>query len=492
MATTSATNLATTSSSSFVTPAQLKASNKSNAQAIMTKLGAGSGVDVASLAQNLVDAERVPKENAINSKIAKSEAKISGFGAISYMLGQVKTAFEALNDKTDYTGVTASVDNASAVSATAGPSATEGSHELVVTALAKAQRSISGSFALSTTSLNSGSSMTLTLANGSGTTSTISVAAGKDTPQGVVDAINLANKGVKAQLVYSGANDPSPYKILLTGATGSANQFTLSDADNALSFTNTQTAQDSSFTIDGVAYTRSGNNVSDALEGVTLNIRSLATSNIQLSRDTTDLTAKINTLVIAYNDTQSLLNEVSNSKSTLETYGGSLPNDSLASSLKGQLRTMFMATSNSTSNGITALRDLGVTIDQKGVMSVDPVKLDSKLKSNFDDVVTMFTANRSNTSQYSVEKIALADDSVRSLAKMLRTTGDLSYQTRNANTQITTYKEALDKLNTRMETLLARYNKQFASMDSMVGSSNATKSNLTSTFAGMMAAYTKN
>jgi flagellar capping protein FliD len=43
-----------------------------------------------------------------------------------------------------------------------------------------------------------------------------------------------------------------------------------------------------------------------------------------------------------------------------------------------------------------------------------------------------------------------------------------------------------------METLLARYNKQFASMDSMVGSSNATKSNLTSTFAGMMASYTKN
>ena len=492
MATTSATTVATTSSSSFVTPSQLKASNKTNAQAIMTKLGAGSGVDVASLAQNLVDAERVPKENAINAKIAKSEAKISGYGAISYMLGQVKTAFEALNDKTDYTGVTASVDNASAVSATAGPSSTEGSHELVVTALAKAQRSISSSFALSTTSLNSGSSMTLTLANGSGTTSTISVAAGKDTPQGVVDAINLANKGVKAQLVYSGANDASPYKILLTGTTGSANQFTLSDADNALSFTNTQTAQDSSFTIDGVAYTRSGNNVSDALEGVTLNMRSLATSNIQLSRDTTDLTAKINTLVIAYNDTQSLLNEVSNSKSTLETYGGSLPNDSLASSLKGQLRTMFMATSNSTSNGITALRDLGVTIDQKGVMSVDAVKLDSKLKSNFDDVVTMFTANRSNTSQYSVEKIALADDSVRSLAKMLRTTGDLSYQTRNANTQITTYKEALDKLNARMETLLARYNKQFASMDSMVGSSNATKSNLTSTFAGMMAAYTKN
>lgn len=486
------TTSATTASNNLLTTAQIQASNKSNAQAIMTKLGAGSGVDVTSLAQNLVDAERVPKENQINAKIAKQEAKVSGYAAVSYMLTQVKSAFEALNDKTDYAGITASVDNASAFTATAGPSAIEGSHELVVTSLAKAQRSISGSYALSTDSLNGGAAMSLSLVTASGSTSTISVTAGSDTPQGVVDAINLANKGVKAQLVYTGSSDATPYKILLTGTTGSDNQFTLTDASGNLSFTNTQAAQNSAFSIDGIQYSRSGNNVSDALEGVTLNMRSVASTNIQLSRDTTDLTTKINNLVTAYNDTQSLLTEAANPKSTLETYGATLVNDSLVTALKTKLRSMFMDTSNSTSNGVTALRDIGISIDQKGVMSVDATKLDTKLKSNFDDVVTMFTANRSNTSEYSVENIALANDAVRSLAKMLRSTGDLTYQTRNANTQISKYKEDLDKLNTRMETLLARYNRQFAVMDSMVGSSNATKSSLTSTFAGMMAAYTKN
>jgi len=76
MATTSVSNTGTTAASqSTITAAQLKAANKANSQQIMTKLGAGSGVDVASLAQNLVDAERVPKENAINAKIAKSEAR---------------------------------------------------------------------------------------------------------------------------------------------------------------------------------------------------------------------------------------------------------------------------------------------------------------------------------------------------------------------------------------------------------------------------------
>ena len=489
MATTPVSNTGNTAASqSSITAAQLKASNKSNAQQIMTKLGAGSGVDVASLAQNLVDAERVPKENAINAKIAKSEGKVSGYAAVSFMLGEVKKAFESLNDKTDYGGITATVDNTSGFSATAGPSAGEGVHELSVTALAKAQRSLSGSYTSATTSLNAGQGMSLSLAI-NGSTKTISVAAGSDTPQGVVDAINQANPGVSAQLVYTGSADANPYKIMVTGSTGTVNAFTLTDGSGNLSFANTQTAQDAAFTVDGIAYTRSSNTVSDALEGVTLNMRAVASTNIQLSRDTTDLSAKINNLITAYNDTQNLLTEASNPKSTMDIYGASLVGDPLVNSLKNKLRSMFMDNSNASSNGIKALRDIGVTIDQKGVMSVDAVKLDIKLKSNYSDVVTMFTANRSNTSVYSVEKIALANDSVRNLDKMLRTTGDLSYQTRNANAQITRYKEDLDKLNTRMESLLARYNKQFASMESMVGSNNAMKSSLKSSFDGMMSAY---
>jgi flagellar capping protein FliD len=42
-----------------------------------------------------------------------------------------------------------------------------------------------------------------------------------------------------------------------------------------------------------------------------------------------------------------------------------------------------------------------------------------------------------------------------------------------------------------METLLQRYNQQFAAMESLVGSVNAQKTSLKSTFEGMMAAYTK-
>ena len=56
---------------------------------IVNTLGAGSGIDVKALAQGLVDAEKIPRKERIDAKIAKTEAKITGFSAI--------TAFRPLN-----------------------------------------------------------------------------------------------------------------------------------------------------------------------------------------------------------------------------------------------------------------------------------------------------------------------------------------------------------------------------------------------------------
>jgi hypothetical protein len=55
---------------------------------------------------------------------------------------------------------------------------------------------------------------------------------------------------------------------------------------------------------------------------------------------------------------------------------------------------------------------------------------------------------------------------------------------------VTTYKEELEKLDARMTLLLSRYNKQFGSMESLVGQSKSLKTSLQSTFEGMMSVYT--
>jgi len=64
--------------------------------------------------------------------------------------------------------------------------------------------------------------------------------------------------------------------------------------------------------------------------------------------------------------------------------------------------------------------------------------------------------------------------------------------TENANTQNSRYQQDLTKLQTRMDALLVRYQKQLASMDSLVGQTNTQKTSLKSTFEGMMSVYTNN
>jgi flagellar hook-associated protein 2 len=136
------------------------------------------------------------------------------------------------------------------------------------------------------------------------------------------------------------------------------------------------------------------------------------------------------------------------------------------------------------------LWQVGIKIDEKGVMSVDATKLDSALQNNFDDVVKSFTGNFEGLSQYSTQKAGFAGDGVRKLAALVGPTGPMLSQSNNADTQNTKYKDDLSKLDTRMSALLVRYTKQFATMNSLVGSVNSQKTSLKATFDGMMASYT--
>lgn len=719
--TTAATSSALSSSTAAAlasTPAAVAAANKAAAQKLISSLGAGSGVDVASLAQNLVDAEGTPQKNAINAKITKNEARISGYSAMSYVLSQVNTAMTALKDQNSFNALSAVNTNTSAFSVTTSASAAVGSHDVEVLRLAKAQRTVSGGFALPSISLNGGKAMSVSLylgakptmtsvpgiapvtensavtfkpltagqtvtvagltftagANGStaaevaaafasltsgasfttstmastgsvqgtltnfssgavsgntitftnatpssntspdivistdgsaptvstqqgvtptrqtatvsftallpgqsvsiaglkytattatsasevaaafsglaggatssttapkgtftgtltdfsasadmgtgsliftssstGVTPTLSMESastplqltdGKDTPQDVVNAINNASLGIKAQLVNTGDGSSNPYQIILNGQAGAANVFSISTdyglgtGSPGLNFASNgsnQTASDAVVKVDGISYTRNTNTLTDVVPGLTLNLKGLTNgtaASVDLTRDTTPIKDKITALVSAYNDAISIFGAVSDPKSTLDTYGATLVGDSTVRSVKQQLRGMFTGSSSTPGTTVNALWQLGISIDQTGAMSVDSTKLDTALTNNFDDVVKAFTGNQNGLSVYSTLPAGIAGDAVKKLTNLLGSNGALLAQSESANTQNTKYKDDLSKLQTRMDSLLKRYQKQFASMDSLVGTVNSQKTSLKSTFDGMMASLT--
>ena len=134
----------------------------------ISALGAGSGVDVKSLATSLVDAERAPRKSAIEAKIKKSESGISGYGAIKFVLNDLKTAFSNIKDQSAFNTVIPRVSQSSAISVTTSATATAGNHTVSVSNLAKAQRSVSDAagFASPVTSLNNGEAFSLMLKKG--------------------------------------------------------------------------------------------------------------------------------------------------------------------------------------------------------------------------------------------------------------------------------------------------------------------------------------
>jgi flagellar hook-associated protein 2 len=227
--------------------------------------------------------------------------------------------------------------------------------------------------------------------------------------------------------------------------------------------------------------------VGDALTGVTLNLKAVGSSSIDLTRDNSGLMTKVQDVMTAYNDAMSMLNVLSDPKSTVDTYGGALVGDSMVRTVREQLRNLMFTDSSASTSGssIKSVRDLGISIDMKGTMTLDNAKLTDSLTNHFDEVVTAMTGDMNDLGEYSTAPAGIAGDASRALTKLLKTSGPIKTLSANTTAQNTKYQEDLTNLQTRMDALLVRYQKQFANMDSMVGRTNSLKTSLKGTFDGM-------
>jgi flagellar hook-associated protein 2 len=315
-----------------------------------------------------------------------------------------------------------------------------------------------------------------------------------DTPAGLVSAINASNRGFKAQLINDGSS-ASPYKVIIMGATGATEGFSMaSTSATDLGFTTAAgyAASDAQVTVDGISYKRKTNTITDIVTGLTLDLKatSATAASVVVTRDVADIKTKLKALVVAYNDFNDIANQTTNPKSTLETYGATLVGDSTVRMVRQQIRTLIFSQSSTPGSSIKSLGDMGYSLNEKGVLSLDDAKLDKVLASNFDDVTKVLTGGYNKLSTYSTAPAGIAGDAFKKLTNLLASTGPLMTKSENANTENNKYQSQLAKLQLRMDALLARYQKQFASMDSLVGSVNSQKTSLKATFDGMMAAYT--
>ena len=251
--------------------------------------------------------------------------------------------------------------------------------------------------------------------------------------------------------------------------------------------------------VNGIAITASSNRITDAIAGTTLELFTTTATDtngqavaarLDFTRDTSAVKTKIQALVTAYNDANTMLGVVSDPKSTVATYGATLVGNNFISQIRSTIRGLITTDSNTPSGGLAAFRDLGLTFDKTGKLQRDATKLDSALQNKFDNVVTLLTANQEKLSVTSASPAGVAGEAVKKLSSMVDVTAPITTQNNNQTTKITAYKKELEKLEARMSAMLTRYNKEFAAMDTIVGQSKSLQTGLKSTFEGMMSAYT--
>jgi flagellar hook-associated protein 2 len=475
---------------------------------ILTSMSSGSGIDITKLARDLADVEKEPKENRITTAKTASEAKISAYAVLKFNVNQLVGVFNSLNDENELAtpSASSSYDLKVKVSSTNG-STPSGNYDFSVSSLAAAQRNISNQFSSASESLNSGGAFSLSITTASGTSNTVSIAAGADTPQGIVSAINAANLDVAAALVAESDGTSPNYRVVLTGQTGSSNGFTvsstLSDADlgfhdssngnsqTAGGINSQQSSADASISFNGLALTRSSNVLTDVIEGATVNLLDAHSSgdstSITIASDRTTLKDKLQTLVSAYNDLRFALDEISDPESEEEEVGGALARDiSIIRTVKDTIYRAITQDSSTASGSLNGLRDIGFNFSLSGDLNFDETTFDTVADTSFADVAMMLSAGTNDQSKYDGQAQGLAADAIETLDVLTDSIdGVFTTRTASARKAITDYETQLRELETRMEAVYERYLAQFTVMETLVNQLNSTRESLTDTWANM-------
>lgn len=266
---------------------------------------------ITSLIQQASTAYQAPA-SALQAQEQPIQAQISALGKVQGALSSLQSALAALADVSSLAQRTVNASPSGVVSATVTNDASPGTYDLTGIHLAQAQSLISSGFASASATLGSGS-ITIQVDRGSATT--VAVASGQSSLVGIANAIDQANAGVEASVLYDG----SSYHLVLSGdATGTANAFTVSGAGGlsglsyhpgASDFSETEKAADAAFSLNGIAITSGSNTISRVVPGLTLTLAASGSATVQVSGSATALDQSANKLVSALNNVLDTVNQ---------------------------------------------------------------------------------------------------------------------------------------------------------------------------------------
>ncbi|MDH5189967.1 MAG: flagellar filament capping protein FliD [Gammaproteobacteria bacterium] len=399
--------------------------------AITASTGIGSGIDINGLVSSIVNAERLPVQNRLDRREAELQTKLTAYGTLKGALSAFQGSLVSLKTLSTFDQRSSSSSDEDVATITANSTADIGSHSLTIKNLAKSHKLVTDStltnaqFTSETATLGTGTltfrfGTTVHDAGGDTYTSftqnpdkaSVDVTVTDGSLKGVRDAINNANVGATASIIYDG----SYYRLSIvsddTGVDSSMEIRVSNDADNddldgaGLSLLNfyeaadtteyttlkqSEEALDAKFDLDGIAnITSATNKITDVITGLTIELKAATgTTNLTVSRDTSYISSNINSFVAKYNALINTANELA--KYDVDTgEAGTLNGDGVLRNIVSRIR----STISNPVEGLTDTRilaEIGISVSgTDGTLVLDNSKLDGVMSSDLNAVLSLF------------------------------------------------------------------------------------------------------
>lgn len=401
---------------------------------MITSPGIGSGLDVNAIVTGLMNVERQPL-TILARKKSSFQTQVSAYGTLKSALSTFQTSVSALSSSAKFNVQTAISGNADVFTATSNGSAAVSNYAITVNQLAQQQKLGSAGFTNISDPVGTG---TLTIsfgtftpavvtpptpsaftANPNKTDINVTIDSSNNSLAGLRDAINAQNASVSASIV----NDGTANRLVITSKdTGEVNSLKITAVDND-DANNTDTAGLSRFAydptaavgsgknlnvlqdaknallnIDGISVVKSSNTVSDAIEGVTLNL--LKTSNsVSVNLGIATNQDKIKESVTAFVDA---FNKLDTTIRNLTKYGGeggsngALLGDSTARAITNQIKGV-LSKSIEGNGSLSTLNQIGVSFQRDGKLALDSAKLNTAISTNVKDIAALFAPSAKAT-----------------------------------------------------------------------------------------------
>jgi flagellar hook-associated protein 2 len=423
--------------------------------------GLVSGLNTTQLIQQLMQVEAAP-QTAIKNKLTTQQKVVSAYQSVNTKLSALQTAADTLaQDKTWQ--ATKAASSTTSVTATASAGAPAGEYAFHVSKLAKAQ--------IATTTAGPGGAMvtgdSLDLVMSDGIVS-VDIPPASNNAQGVVNAVNAANAGVRAMLVHTDSGDMVQFQASKTGVAGGFSLIGLvNDANDAVE------AQDAQLTFGSGAgsYTvsSSSNTFTSVIPNTSFTVSKEEDVNISVTADAGGLADKVQAMVDAANAALTEMAGQTAYNATTKSSGALGGNFAIR-----QLQQNVLSSVSGGSADYGSFAQFGVTLDSTG-----------KLKFDRSAFTTGFQADPVKT------QAALGSGLGQKLADLGKgatdkTSGTITLAIQGGNDTVKRYNTEIDNWDTRLADRQHMLERQFTNLETALGTMKNQSSWLSGQIASLM------